>query len=133
MFIVTDAVYAARNPKGQGLYRRDDISDEHWGLLKTISKNQRDRYYKADTIPCQVLCVWFDMGYLPHKRRPIHGTDLLRLLEKLKRWAYRDEVHAQKGMWLFERIVKEEIMPRPPRKKQRYLHIESPFTENRLM
>jgi hypothetical protein len=123
MPIVTDAVYAGRFPRGLGHYQRDHLSDEHWHLLGTISRDQRKRYRKLDVIPCQVLCLWFDMGYLPHKRRPIHGTDLLGLLENLKRWAYQDEAHVQKGLWLFERIVIEEIMPRPHRNRQRYQHM----------
>jgi hypothetical protein len=63
------------------------------------------------------------MGYLPHRQRPNQGTDLMRLLEHLKGWAYRDETHSRKGLWLFERIVIEEIMPRPSRNRQRYHHI----------
>jgi hypothetical protein len=121
MPIVTDAVYAGLYPRGLGDYRRDNLSDEHWQLLETISDNQRKRYRKADIIPCQVLCLWFDMGYLPHKRRPNQGTDLMRLLDHLDNWAYRDERHAQKGMWLYDRIVIEERMPRRPPRPEKFL------------
>jgi hypothetical protein len=56
------------------------------------------------------------MGYLPHKRRPNQGTGLMRLLDHIDNWTYRDETHAEKGVWLFDRIVIEELMPRrPPR------------------
>jgi hypothetical protein len=112
MPIVTDAVYAGRYPKGLGDYRPDNLSDEHWRLVKTISKNQRKGYRKADIIPRQVLCLWWDLGYLPHKRRPNQGADLMRLLDHLDHWAYLDEAHAEKGVWLFDRIVIEELMPR---------------------
>lgn len=119
MQVVTDAVYAARKPRGIGDYRQDKVSEEHWHLLGTISRGQRKRFRKLDIIPRQVLCVWWDNGYLPHRQRPDHGTDLMRLLEHLKGWAYRDEAHYQKGLWLFQRIVEEEIKPRPHRKKHR--------------
>jgi hypothetical protein len=121
MPIVTDAVYAGRNPKGQGIYRPDLLYEEHWALLKTISDNQRDRYRKRDIIPPQVLCVWFDMGFLPHRWRPNQGAGLMRLLDHLDNWAYRDERHAQKGMWLFDRIVIEERMTRRPPSPEKFL------------
>jgi hypothetical protein len=46
MPIVYDAVYAGRYLKGLGHYQRDNLSDEHWQLLETISDNQRNRYQK---------------------------------------------------------------------------------------
>jgi hypothetical protein len=128
MPIVTDAVYSARNPRGIGHYRQDKLSPEHWNLLGTISREQRKRYRKRDIIPCQVLCLWWDLGFLPHSRKPNQGTNLLRLLEHLKDWAYRDEAHADKGLWLFERIVIDEIMPRTARNKHRYLHMLTGFS-----
>ena len=98
------------------------LSDEHWHLLATISRDQRKRYRKRDIIPQQVLGLWWDLGFLPHRQRPDQGADLKRLLDHLKNWAYPDHARAQKGLWLFDRIVVEEIMPRPKRNKKRYLH-----------
>jgi len=123
MPIVTDAVFAARNDNGIGFYQRDWLADEHWHLLGTISRDQRSRYRKLDIIPCQVLCVWWDWDFLPHRQKPNQGADMMRLLDHLYEWRYRDAAHAKRGLWLFERIVMEEIMPRPQRKQHRYQHI----------
>ncbi len=119
MPIVTDAVYAAQNDNGIGFYRRDRLADEHWHLLGTISRDQRNRYRKLDIIPSQVLHIWWDWDFLPHRQRPNQGADMMRLLDHLYEWRYRDEAHAKRGLWLFQRIVEEEIKPRPQRKKHR--------------
>jgi hypothetical protein len=104
-------------------YRPDRLSDDHWHLLKSISDKQRDKFHEAEIIPCQVLCLWWEMGYLPHKLRPAHNTKMRRLLDHLNNWIYRDEAHAQKGMWLFDRIVIEERMPRCPPRPEKFLKI----------
>jgi hypothetical protein len=119
MQIITDAVFACKHLNGLGIYRFKNINHQHHQLLKSIDARQRRRYVENDIIPLQILLVWRDMGYLPGQNEPVRSIKIKRLLNFLKNGPYRDRRHCLKGQWLYEMIVRTELMPRPPIRKRK--------------
>jgi hypothetical protein len=119
MHIVTDAVLAGKHLNGLGIYSIGNISKYHWQLLKRITPNQRRKYFTRGIIPLQLLLLWRDQRYLPGQHDPERPIHIMNLLKYLKNGPYRDRQHYLKGQWLYETILKTELIPRSHAKRKR--------------
>ena len=124
MSILTDGVFSSTSYFGRGDFQFDQISYKHKILLKSISKRQRARFNKYGTVPRQLLKVLWELGYVPGEDAPQEGMRIPALLEFLGRGPYQNKNHQLRGEWLYEKIIKEELMSKPrwlPMSKERFL------------
>lgn len=121
MSLLSDGVNSGRFYNGRGDFQFGELSKSHEFLLKSISKRQRRKFKRHETIPCQLLIVLWENGYLPGKHSPRNGMKIQKLLTFLDDGPYRNKEHLQRGQWLYERIVKEELMPKVLTRKEKFL------------
>jgi len=118
MSLLNSGVYSSISNNGYGDFQFGEISMSHEFLLKSISKRQRAKFQRYGIIPRQLLVVLWENQYLPGKHTPQCGMKIKKLLNFLSEGSYRNLNHLQRGQWLYERIVKEELMPRLPARKK---------------
>jgi hypothetical protein len=121
MSLLSDGVNSGRFYNGRGDFQFGEISLSHEFLLKSISKRQRRKFRRYGIIPRQLLIVLWENGYLPGKHSPRTSIKIQKLLAFLGDGPYRDKKRAQQGQWLYEKIVKEELMPKVLAKKEKFL------------
>lgn len=110
MPILTDGVFSSISYFGRGDFQFDQISYKHKMLLKSISKKQRARFKKIGTVPKQLLTMLWELGYVPGYEAPKEGMRIQALLELLDQGPYQNRTHQLRCEWLYEKIVKEELM-----------------------
>ena len=113
MSILTDGVFSSISYFGRGDFQFDQISYEHKMLLKSISKRQRARFKKFGTVPNQLLTIFWELGYVPGEEAPNEGMRIPALLKLLDQGPYQNKNHKLRCAWLYEKIVKEELMSHP--------------------
>lgn len=113
MSILTDGVFSSISYFGRGDFQFDRISYKHKMLLKSISKRQRARFKKFGTVPKQLLTIFWELGYVPGEEAPNEGMRIHALLELIDRGPYQNKIHKLRCTWLYEKIVKEELMHHP--------------------
>ena len=118
MNIIEDGVFTKTSYFGRGVYRFDSISYDHKILLQSISKRQRAKYIRYGIVPQQLLVVLWENGYLPGVSRPTEGMRIAKLLDMLKEGKYLNKRHGDRGIWLYEQIVQDELMPTKRRLKR---------------
>jgi hypothetical protein len=119
MSLLNSGVYSSISNNGYGDFQFGEISMSHEFLLKSISKRQRAKFQRYGIIPRQLLIVLWENQYLPGMHIPKCGMKIKKLLTFLSEGPYQTSDHLQRGQWLYERIVKEELMPRSPAIKKR--------------
>lgn len=118
MNIIEDGVFTKTSYFGRGVYRFDSISYDHKMLLQSISKRQRAKYIRYGIVPQQLLVVLWENGYLPGVSRPTEGMRIARLLDMIEEGKYQNKQHGDRGIWLYEQIVQDELMPTKRRLKR---------------
>ncbi len=60
-----------------------------------------------------MLEAFWLLGFLPDKEVPHQGMRILALTEYLSQGNFKDEESLEKGQWLYEQIIKDELIGRP--------------------
>ena len=113
MSLLYDGVFSSVSLKGRGDFQFNILSHNHKMLLKSITKRQRAKFKKKGTIPPQLLRVLWELGWIPGDAAPRFGIRVNVLLNLLQNGPFMNERERMKCSWLFEKIVKEELMPKP--------------------
>jgi hypothetical protein len=119
MSLLSDGVYSSITFNGLGDFRFIDLLTYHQQLLKSISKRQRAKYARYGIVPHQVLRVLWDNGYLPGDDIPTSGMKVERLLDLLHDGSYQDKENFERAIWLYQKLVIEEVMPPYPRVRKK--------------
>lgn len=82
------------------------------GELKAVTKAQRHKFKKYGVVPLPVLTALWHLGYLPGKTAPVQGMKVLTLTEYLRSGRFLNQQAAEKGSWLYQQIIKEEVIGR---------------------
>ncbi len=113
MSLLSDGVFSSVSFYGCGDFQFDCISHAHKILLKSITKRQRAKFKKQGTIPLQLLKVLWDLGWIPGDTAPGMGMNIKLLLNLLQSGPFRNARQQARCSWLYEKIVKEELMSKP--------------------
>ncbi len=124
MSLLYDGIFSSVSFNGRGDFQFNIISYAHKVLLKSITKRQRARFKKHGTIPPQLLQVLWGLGWIPGDKAPVHGMRVKALLKLLEEGPFESERQRRDCLWLYEKIVQEELMSKPkwlPSHQERYL------------
>lgn len=113
MPILEDGVRSSTSYHGRGMFRFDRIGYENKKLLKEIKKRKRNEFRSESRdkrlIPMQVLQVLWNLNFLPGKKRPEEGMRIRVFLEFLRNGQYRNEKNRALGIWLHDKVEREEF------------------------
>ena len=107
MSTLSDLVYVT----GKGLSGDGGLLSEcQRDLLKNITPRKQNYYKKHEEIPWQVLTVLWELEFLPGSEKLPSKMSVSELLVFLRQENYRSELNVERGQWLYEKIVQEELM-----------------------
>jgi hypothetical protein len=106
--ILSDGVLSSISFRGEGIFEFDRLEDSQVAQLKSISKRQRAKYKRFAQVPVQVISVLWEMGFIPGEA-PQEGMKMRNLAELLDASLKQGEANSD-YYWLYEKIVKEEMM-----------------------
>ncbi|SDP85783.1 hypothetical protein [Desulforhopalus singaporensis] len=87
-------------------------------LLLSVTPLQRRKFRRYDFVPVPVLAAMWHLKWLPGKNAPKQGMKILDLTDSL---LDEDGQVKKNTEWLFETVVKEDIIGRRPVvRKQRF-------------
>ena len=111
MSILEDGVLSSTSYHGRGMFRFDRIGYKNKMLLKEITPRQRNKFKYDRLIPCKVLQVLWNLGYLPGEKQPQEGMRVKAFLKFLRNGQYLNEKNNARGVWLHDKIEQEEFPP----------------------
>ncbi len=111
MSLLSDGVYSSITLNGIGDFKYSELRKYHQKLIQSVTKRQRAKYARHGIIPCQILKVLWDNGYLPCNTYPASGMKIERLFDSLQEGCYSDQENHDRAMWLYDKLVHEELMP----------------------
>jgi hypothetical protein len=121
MPIVRDMIFHRKIKTITGLLIFDDGDPETQFLLSTITRNQKDRYNDRETIPVQVLEVFWNWGIQLSTMPPEIGMSRGNFLEAL--WHLHkscpDYLTRDAALFLFSDTVRD-LMPRWPKDRKNH-------------
>ncbi len=79
-------------------------------ILKSVTKMQRRKFERYRLVPVPVLEAMWHLGWLPGDKVPEQGMKILVLTEYLRQGQYKNEQTKENGKWLYETIIKEEVI-----------------------
>jgi len=123
MSIIDGLIKNSKMQTSLGRYTFDNNDPATKYLLGTINRNQKRRWRKKHTIPCQVLMIFWNWGIQLSPTPPEKGMGIKRFLEAL--WAFykncSEPKTQQAALYLYENTVRLEMMPRYRGKGEIYL------------
>ncbi len=115
MSILHDLIFSSTTTTGKGEFNFDELNLHQVKLIKGITKRQRAKFKKKDIIPLNALIVLHELKMLPGPT-PTRSMKILELTDMLG------------GGWLYEQIVRQELQPRcPARKQETFIKVERKF------
>lgn len=112
MSILSDAVFSSVEWNGRGMFNFDRIPFRVKMTLKSTTKRQIWKFRKKGIVPVPVLEALWLLEFMPGEEAPKEGMKISLLTEYLQQGLYQDEKNAANGHWLYEKIVKEEMIGR---------------------
>jgi len=119
MSLLSDGVYSSVTFNGIGDFKFSDLQKYHQQLIRSISKRQRAKYARHGIVPRQILTILWDNGYLPGDTSPGSGMKVERLFDLLHEGRYSGKDNYDRAMWLYDKLVIEELMPVTHRHKKK--------------
>jgi len=109
MNLIEEAVFSSTTYWGIGFFDYREISHKVKMSIKEVGKRHRQKYKQKGIIPIPVLKAFWHLGCLPGEDMPQQGMRVLVLVEYLKSGNYRDRASSEKGRWLYDSIIKDEL------------------------
>lgn len=118
MPIIRDMIYSSKIRTEIGLLILDDDDPAAQHLLDQIGRNERRRFEKRDTIPVQVLQVFWNWGIPLSAMPPEIGISRERVCEALWKLSKTcpDPKTGAAALYLYDDTVRELMPRRPPRR-----------------
>jgi hypothetical protein len=112
MGTLSNLVYCGSSRTGRMIEYFDGMPKRVQEILKSVTQLQRRKFRRRDLVPVPVLEAMWHLGWLPGDRAPGQGMEILALTEYLRQGLYKSSQAAEIGHWLYETIVKEEMIGR---------------------
>ena len=107
MSLLDDLIFSSCDYHGRGMFRFGQISFQI--KIKSINGRQRKKFKKLGLIPQPALEVLWDLEFLPGEIAQGEGMRIPLLMSFLKNGRFRNQQNKANGLWLLEKIIKEEI------------------------
>lgn len=99
----------------------NEFTEQVQEKLKSVTKMQRRKFERYGVVPVPVLEAIWHLGWLPGDKAPEQGMRILALTEYLRQGRYKSAQAAENGSWLYETIMREEVIgKRPVVKKEKF-------------
>lgn len=110
MSLLSNAILSSITRGGIGFFEYDTIPHDVKFALKAVTKRQRRKFKQYGIVPVPVLEAFWHLGLLPGKEAPQKGMKISSLSEYLKQGNFQNQASLDKGRWLYEKIIKDELI-----------------------
>lgn len=112
MSLLSKMVSCGSSETGQMIEYLDGFPKQVQEILKSVTKIQRRKFKRYDLVPVPVLEAMWHLIWLPGDKVPEQGMKILDLTEYLLKGSYKNEQVRKNAKWLYETIVKEDVIGR---------------------